>query len=162
VKPIVILGVFVADTAYRAERQPRMGETILGRSFALGPGGKGSNQAVAAARLGAEVSLITRLGVLVATLASVAPSSSEAQAEQRLSDPICVELLALEEQVNSTLPRPIDEATEMVQIRVNCETQTVSYTKRLLVDPAGFADGGRSASGANTSSYIATRRGWHQ
>jgi ribokinase len=61
-KPIVILGVFVADTAYRATRQPRMGETILGKSFALGPGGKGSNQAVAAARLGAEVSLITRLG----------------------------------------------------------------------------------------------------
>jgi ribokinase len=30
-KPIVILGVFVADTAYRADRQPRMGETIMGR-----------------------------------------------------------------------------------------------------------------------------------
>jgi ribokinase len=59
---VVILGVFVADTAYRAERLPRIGETILGRSFALGPGGKGSNQAVAAARLGAEVSFVTRLG----------------------------------------------------------------------------------------------------
>jgi ribokinase len=61
-RPVVILGVFVADTAYRAERQPRLGETILGRSFKLGPGGKGSNQAVAAGRLGAEVSFITRLG----------------------------------------------------------------------------------------------------
>ena len=61
-KPIVILGVFVADTAYRAARPPRMGETILGTGFALGPGGKGSNQAVAAARLGADVSFITRLG----------------------------------------------------------------------------------------------------
>jgi len=59
---IVILGVFVADTAYRADRPPRMGETILGNSFALGPGGKGSNQAVAAARLGAEVSFLSRLG----------------------------------------------------------------------------------------------------
>ena len=59
---VVILGVFVADTAYRAARQPKMGETILGRSFVLGPGGKGSNQAVAAARLGAEVAFITRLG----------------------------------------------------------------------------------------------------
>jgi ribokinase len=59
---VAILGVFVADTTYRAERLPRMGETILGRSFALGPGGKGSNQAVAAARLGAEVGFITRLG----------------------------------------------------------------------------------------------------
>ncbi len=62
-KPIVILGVFVADTAYRAERQPRMGETLLGSGFKLGPGGKGSNQAVAAGRLGADVSIITRLGV---------------------------------------------------------------------------------------------------
>lgn len=61
-KPIVILGVFVADTAYRAARQPRMGETILGESFALGPGGKGSNQAVAAARAGGDVTFITRLG----------------------------------------------------------------------------------------------------
>ncbi len=59
---IVVLGVFVADTAYRADRAPRMGETILGNSFALGPGGKGSNQAAAIGRLGGEVSLITRLG----------------------------------------------------------------------------------------------------
>lgn len=59
---IVILGVFVADTAYRADRAPRMGETILGNSFALGPGGKGSNQAVAAARAGGTVHFISRLG----------------------------------------------------------------------------------------------------
>lgn len=59
---VVILGVFVADTAYRAARPPRMGETILGESFALGPGGKGSNQAVAAAKAGAETHFITRLG----------------------------------------------------------------------------------------------------
>ncbi|HSO47181.1 MAG TPA: ribokinase, partial [Rhizobiaceae bacterium] len=59
---VTILGVFVADTAYRAERQPKMGETILGNSFVLGPGGKGSNQSVAAARAGADVSFITKLG----------------------------------------------------------------------------------------------------
>lgn len=59
--PIVILGVFVADTAYRAARQPRLGETIMGESFALGPGGKGSNQAVAAARAGGQVHFLTRL-----------------------------------------------------------------------------------------------------
>ena len=66
VKPIVILGIFVADTAYRAERQPKMGETIMGMSFVLGPGGKGSNQAVAAAmarsQSGGHVHFITRLG----------------------------------------------------------------------------------------------------
>ncbi len=61
-KPVVILGIFVADTAYRAERMPRMGETILGRTFALGPGGKGSNQSVAAAMAGGRTHIITRLG----------------------------------------------------------------------------------------------------
>ncbi len=59
---VVILGVFVADNTYRAARQPRIGETILGSNFALGPGGKGSNQAVAAARLGADVTFISRIG----------------------------------------------------------------------------------------------------
>lgn len=59
---LAILGVFVADTSYRAKRQPSLGETILGESFALGPGGKGSNQAVAAARAGAEVRFVSRIG----------------------------------------------------------------------------------------------------
>ena len=59
---IVILGIFVADTAYRAERIPRLGETILGESFNLSPGGKGSNQAVAAAKAGTNAHMITRLG----------------------------------------------------------------------------------------------------
>ncbi|QHQ34341.1 ribokinase [Algicella marina] len=59
---IVVLGVFAADAIYRGSRLPAMGETVLGSAFALGPGGKGSNQAVAAGKLGADVSLITRLG----------------------------------------------------------------------------------------------------
>ncbi|WP_300013811.1 ribokinase [uncultured Roseobacter sp.] len=59
---VVILGVFVADTSYRADRMPRMGETVMGNSFALGPGGKGSNQAVACARIGAETHMISKLG----------------------------------------------------------------------------------------------------
>jgi len=59
---IVVLGVFNADTTYRAARQPAMGETIMGESFALRPGGKGSNQAVAAARAGGRVAMLSRLG----------------------------------------------------------------------------------------------------
>lgn len=61
-RPVVILGIFVADTAYRALRLPRIGETLLGEGFALGPGGKGSNQAVAAALAGGDAHLVTRLG----------------------------------------------------------------------------------------------------
>jgi ribokinase len=54
--------VFVADLAFRAGRQPEMGETLIGSGFKLGPGGKGSNQAVAAARVGADVTFISKLG----------------------------------------------------------------------------------------------------
>lgn len=59
---VVILGVFMADAAFRAERLPKMGETLRGSGFMLGPGGKGSNQAVATSRAGATTYMITRLG----------------------------------------------------------------------------------------------------
>jgi ribokinase len=61
-KWITVMGSFVADLAFRAKRLPGWGETLLGSDFKLGPGGKGSNQAVAAARLGARVSFISQLG----------------------------------------------------------------------------------------------------
>jgi ribokinase len=63
---ILVLGSFVADVAFRAARLPAWGETLLGSASALGPGGKGSNQAVAAARAlrgsGAWVRMASRLG----------------------------------------------------------------------------------------------------
>ncbi len=59
---VCVLGAFVADLTCRTARMPKWGETILGLAFKLGPGGKGSNQAVAAARLNSEVRLITKLG----------------------------------------------------------------------------------------------------
>src|SRR5216684_3523351 len=61
-KWITVLGSFVADLAFRTHKAPAWGETILGSDFKLGPGGKGANQAVAAARLGAKVSFISKLG----------------------------------------------------------------------------------------------------
>ncbi|MEO1102545.1 MAG: ribokinase [Pseudomonadota bacterium] len=59
---VAILGIFVADLAFEAPRLPKMGETLLGQGFRMGPGGKGSNQAVAAAMAGAQTAFITRLG----------------------------------------------------------------------------------------------------
>ena len=59
---VAILGVFVADLAFRAGRQPKMGETIVGSGFKMGPGGKGSNQSVAAARVGAKVTFVSKIG----------------------------------------------------------------------------------------------------
>ena len=61
-KSISILGIFVADLTFRTNRMPIKGETFIGNSFKLGPGGKGSNQAVAACRAGAKVSFITKIG----------------------------------------------------------------------------------------------------
>ena len=59
---VAILGIFVADLAFRAGRMPGIGETIAGSGFKMGPGGKGSNQAVAAARAGARVTFISKIG----------------------------------------------------------------------------------------------------
>ena len=60
-KSVVVMGSYVADVAFRTQKLPAWGETIMGVGFALGPGGKGSNQAVAAARAGAHVSFISKL-----------------------------------------------------------------------------------------------------
>lgn len=59
---IVILGIFAADTAYKAKRLPHIAETLMGSGFTLGPGGKGSNQAIAAAKAGGKVTFISRVG----------------------------------------------------------------------------------------------------
>ncbi len=61
-KSICILGVFVADLCFIGDIIPSKGQTILGKKHLVGPGGKGSNQAIAAARLNGEVSFITKVG----------------------------------------------------------------------------------------------------
>lgn len=62
-KPTVtVVGSFAVGLTLRADRFPVKGETLLGRDFDMGPGGKGSNQAVQAARLGANVEFVARLG----------------------------------------------------------------------------------------------------
>lgn len=62
VPSITIVGSFMTDLMSRTPRMPVPGETVCGGPFKMGPGGKGSNQAVAAARLGAKVQVIVRLG----------------------------------------------------------------------------------------------------
>ena len=59
---ICVFGVFVADLCFFADKIPIKGETVLGRNHIVGPGGKGSNQAIAAARLGGNVNFITKIG----------------------------------------------------------------------------------------------------
>ncbi len=59
---ITVMGSFVVDLMARAPHLPQTGETVKGDGFKTGPGGKGSNQGVAAQRAGAEVDMITKLG----------------------------------------------------------------------------------------------------
>ena len=59
---VTVLGLFCADLITRTERMPAWGETLHGRGFSLMAGGKGSNQAVAAACQNAAVTFISRLG----------------------------------------------------------------------------------------------------
>lgn len=59
---IVVVGSANTDMVVRAEHLPLPGETVLGGKFIMTAGGKGANQAVAAARLGADVAFVARLG----------------------------------------------------------------------------------------------------
>jgi ribokinase len=59
---VFVAGSINMDVVATAERHPRVGETVLGRDVLYFPGGKGANQAVAAAKLGARTALIGRLG----------------------------------------------------------------------------------------------------
>ena len=59
---IVVFGSYVVDLTSWAHHLPVPGETVKGSSFKMGPGGKGSNQAVAANRAGADITLVTKVG----------------------------------------------------------------------------------------------------
>ena len=61
-KHIVVVGSLNMDLVVRTPRHPQIGETIIGSAFQTFPGGKGANQAVAAARLGGSVRMIGRVG----------------------------------------------------------------------------------------------------
>jgi ribokinase len=59
---ICVVGSSNIDLTFRTPRLPRPGETLTGQAFHLGYGGKGANQAVMAARLGAKVTMVTKIG----------------------------------------------------------------------------------------------------
>ena len=59
---VLVLGSLNVDLVTRVERHPHPGETVAGEGLQRLAGGKGANQAVAAARLGAQVTLVARVG----------------------------------------------------------------------------------------------------
>ncbi|GGO86555.1 ribokinase [Wenjunlia tyrosinilytica] len=87
-KGVVVVGSANADLVVRVSRHPAPGETVLGSDLEVHPGGKGANQAVAAARLGARVAFVGRVGrdahgdLLVGTLEREGVDCSELGREQ--------------------------------------------------------------------------------
>ena len=59
---VTVLGIFVADISFSGPKIPRVGETILGTKYNVGPGGKGCNQAIAISKLGGKVNFISKIG----------------------------------------------------------------------------------------------------
>ena len=59
---IVVMGIFAADLTFLTPKLPAWTETVLGTGFRIGPGGKGSNQAIAIARLEAPVEFLAKIG----------------------------------------------------------------------------------------------------
>ena len=59
---ICILGIYVADLVFFADKIPTHGESVLGQEHVIGPGGKGSNQSVAVAKAGGKVNFISKIG----------------------------------------------------------------------------------------------------
>jgi ribokinase len=89
-KPIVVIGSINMDLVARTPRIPAAGETLTGSDFVTTPGGKGANQAVAAARLGAEVMMIGAVGNDVfgeALLSNLANAGVDTSAVARIPGP---------------------------------------------------------------------------
>lgn len=60
--PIYVIGSSNTDMVIRTQKLPMPGETVMGTDFIINPGGKGANQAVAAARLGSQITFIAKVG----------------------------------------------------------------------------------------------------
>lgn len=59
---VVVVGSINVDMVFTSDKRPKAGETVLGNTFSIIPGGKGANQAVAAAKLGAETYMVGCVG----------------------------------------------------------------------------------------------------
>ena len=126
---VCVVGSVNMDAVIRVPRFPRSGETILGGPFQLVPGGKGANQAVAAAKLGSRVSLVARVGddafgaQLVAGLKGYGVDISQVKVTPGLATGMAVVMversglnaIAVASGANQTLsPEDVQEAREVI------------------------------------------------
>ncbi|HEX4131270.1 MAG TPA: ribokinase [Pirellulales bacterium] len=104
---IVVVGSIGRDLVYRVEHLPRAGETVTGTDMRWFPGGKGANQAVAAVRLGADVTLVGRVGddehgaVIRAALVAAGIDDSALQTTSRCTSQVAI--IAVDRQGQNTI-----------------------------------------------------------
>ncbi len=163
--PIWVIGSINTDMVVRTAKLPRPGETVLGGDFVTTAGGKGANQAVAAARLGGHVSLVARLGTdLFGDQAIARLRDDRIRCECVSRDatlPSGVALISVDEggnnqivvapganntlglpQVDAALPRMADDAVVLLQLEIPFPTVTHAidslsgHDRRVILDPA--------------------------
>lgn len=105
--PVIVFGSINMDLVVRTPRFPRPGETLTGKGFFSAPGGKGANQAVAAARLGASTWMVGRVGRDVfadSLLASLQASGVQTDAVfQDPSQPSGIALITVDDQAENQI-----------------------------------------------------------
>lgn len=154
-KKIVIVGSCNTDMVIKADRLPVPGETVLGGTFLMNPGGKGANQAVAVARLGGHVTLISKTGNDIFGRQSVELYNSEGiNTDYIFSDPnnpsgvalITVDsygenCIVVASGANaSLLPKDIEKAKDVITsadillMQLEVPLETVEYAAKLAAD----------------------------
>jgi len=162
---IVVIGSCNTDMVVKANRLPVPGETILGGTFYMNPGGKGANQAIAAARLGADVTFVSKIGYDLFGLQALEIYKSEKiNTEFVFTDqknPSGVALISVDSFGEnciivasganlSLLPEDIDKAEDKIQeadivlMQLEVPLSTVEYTtalaykygKKVILNPA--------------------------
>lgn len=146
---IAVVGSNMMDLVTYVTRMPRPGETLEAPSFEMGHGGKGANQAVAAARLGSSVIMVSKVGdddFAAATLRNFAANGVDATHVTRVPGvssgvaPICVDpsgensILIVKGANNHLLPADVDAAADVLQgcslilMQMEVPTATVYHT----------------------------------
>jgi len=149
---IVVIGSSNTDMVIRSDHLPAPGETILGGSFFMNPGGKGANQAVAAKRLGGNVTFIAKTGNDIFGEGAVCLFREEGiNTEYMLTDPLQpsgVALITVDDKAENTIvvasgananlmPEDLAHATEVIQnaglilMQLEIPITTVSYVAQL-------------------------------
>ncbi len=162
---IVVVGSSNTDMVVKSPRIPRVGETVIGGQFVMAAGGKGANQAVAAARLGAQVTFVARVGQDVFGDQAIAGYAREGiDTRYILRDPehaTGVALILVDDQGENLIsvasganqhlaPEDVDRAAErirqadLVLVQLETPVETILHTARLaagagvrvILDPA--------------------------